>query len=594
MSPRPAAFRRLDSWAVLLLGVLVTLGVIILLATPGPWHRVVPAVASRPPLAPPPPPRDIAIYLKGPGAEGCAGAVWLHIDYDLPEFTAVVVPARLACYQSGAGLQPLATIVDDAGPKVATKALSKTLSVSFGSWLEIDPLSVRTALPGFVTQYSRPTHARALPLAGVWSTAQPSTLALTRQVAYLRELLREGVAGQVNLVGFVNYILGARDVSTGLTLQAASAVGTALGLADAGDLVTTSLPATVARRGAYERWLAQDRSLLSLRLALDADAMSPVFGATVGTVTPSPTVEVLTSPLGRWAAVYRAAFARALRSYGTKGVSVEMVRCGTPGAATRALSGARRSSLGVVVAVGRTATGVPTVSRTTEVLGAALGAVRTAQLPAVVSQAPGAGAAINGAIAAQTTVAGLPLSPVATAIAADTVATGAGASPGATASSAASAAPSPGTTAAASPTTTPSGHSSPAPTTTIAPLTASVVRAWARLDAATFVRAVQPEFFAPRLPAAGLGVTYYRRTLTRVVIVGPAAAADRLAARLQVDGWAARRGSTSSTSAGETTVHYGGTDRILARALAGDLGLHPAQIVRSSSSSGPLTVVLPG
>jgi hypothetical protein len=593
---------------VLLLGVLVTLGVIILLATPGPWHRVVPAVASRPPLAPPPPPRDIAIYLEGPGAEGCAGAIWLHIDYDLPEFTAAVVPARLACYQPGAGLQPLATIVDDAGPKAATKALSETLSVSFGSWLEIDPLSVRAALPGFITQYSQLIHPRALPLAGVWSTGQPSTLAFTRQIAYLRDLLREGVADQVNLVGFVNYILGSRDVSTGLTLQAASAVGAALDLSDAGDLVTTSLPVTVARRGAYERWRAQGRALLALRLALEFDATSPVYGATVAATTPSPTVDVLTSPLGRWAAVYRAAFARALRSYGARGVRVEMIRCATPGAATRALSGARRSSLGVVVAVGRTATGAPTVSRTTAVVRAALAAVREAQLPAVVSQAPDAGVAVNGAIAAQATLAGLPLSPVAAALAARAAAASASASPSAgpsaASSVAATASPSPGTTASASPSAgmtaaaspgaTAAGRPSPAPTTTIGPLAASVVTAWARLDAATFVRAVQPEFFAPRLPAAGLGVTYYQRTLTKVVVAGPAAAADRLATRLQVDGWAAQRAPASTKPVGETTVYYSGGDRRLARALAGDLGLHTAQIVRSPGGSRPLTVVLPG
>jgi hypothetical protein len=571
---------------VLLLGVLVTLGVIILLATPGPWHRVVPAVASRPPLAPPPPPRDIAVYLKGPGVQGCAGVVWLHIDYDLAEFTAVVVPARLACYQAGAGLQPLATIVDDAGPKAATKALSKTLSVSFGSWVEIDPLSVRTALPGFITQYSRLLHPRSLPLAGVWSATQPSDLALERQVAYLRELLREGVADQVNLVGFVNYLLGSRDVSTGLTLQAASAVGGALDLADAGDLITTSLPATVARRGAYERWLPQSRALLSLRLALGVDAASPVYGATVGATTPSPTVAVLTSSLGRWTGVYRAAFTAALRSYGAQGVRVEMVRCATPDAATRALSGARRSSLGVVVALGRTADGAPTVPRTTAVLSAALAAVRAAQLPAVVSQAPGAGAPVNGVIAAQATVAGLPLSLVATAIAATSSAAGASASPGASRSPTTAAAATGAPSSAATGATT-------APAATVGPLTASVVTAWARLDAATFVRAVQPEFFAPRLPAARLGVTYYRRTLTRVVVTGTAAVAERLATRLQVDGWAAQRGSTSTVAVGKTTVYYAKGDRALARALAGDLGLRTARIARAPSGSAPLAVVLP-
>jgi hypothetical protein len=359
---------------------------------------------------------------------------------------------------------------------------------------------------------------------------------------------------------------------------------------------------TVARRGAYERWLPQAHALLALRLALGVDAASPVYGATVGATTPAPSVDVLTSPLGRWAAVYRTAFAGALRSYGARGVRVEMVRCATPAAATRALSGARRSSLGVVVAVGRTADGAPTVARTTGVLDAALAAVRAAQLPAIVSQAPSAGAPVNGVIAARTALAGLPLSPVVAAIVTPSSAGAAGASPSAAASAnpttatgaATSGTSAPGASGAAGASATPGDESSPAPAAAAGPLTASVVATWARLDAATFVRAVQPEFFAPRLPAARLGVTYYRRTLTRVVIVGPAAAAERLAARLQVDGWAAQRGSGSAGTVGRTMVYYHTGDRALARALAGDLGLRGARVGRSSSGSAPLTVVLPG
>ncbi len=41
MSYLRAVMRRLDPWAALLLGVLLALGVVILLATPGPWQRVV-------------------------------------------------------------------------------------------------------------------------------------------------------------------------------------------------------------------------------------------------------------------------------------------------------------------------------------------------------------------------------------------------------------------------------------------------------------------------------------------------------------------------------------------------------------------------
>ena len=142
--------RRLDPWAALLLGVLVTLGVIILLATPGPWHKVVPAVASHPPLAPPPPPHDIAVFVNGPRLEGCAGVVWLHIDYTQARFTAVVVAPSLTCLLPGAGLQPLSEIVDEAGPRSGAQALGARLGVKLDSWLTVDPLAVRAAIPGFI------------------------------------------------------------------------------------------------------------------------------------------------------------------------------------------------------------------------------------------------------------------------------------------------------------------------------------------------------------------------------------------------------------------------------------------------------------
>ena len=200
--------RRLDPWAALLLGVAVTLGVIILLATPGPWHKVVPAVATHPPLAPPPPPRDMAVFLKGPGREGCAGAVWLHVDYVQSRFTAVVVPVRLACALPSAGQLPLNEIVDKAGPRAAARALGARLSVAFGSWIILDPLAVRTALPGFVTSSTAGVHRPELQLTGVWALNQAPLVALQRQMRYLQFAFKGGLADAINLDGFVNYVLG--------------------------------------------------------------------------------------------------------------------------------------------------------------------------------------------------------------------------------------------------------------------------------------------------------------------------------------------------------------------------------------------------
>ena len=418
MTPVRAVPRRLDPWAALLLGVLVTLGVIILLATPGPWHRVVPAVATHPPLAPPPPPRDVAVFVNGPRLEGCAGVVWLHIDYTQARFTAVVVTPSLTCLLPGAGLQPLSEIVDQAGPKAGAQALGQCLGVRFGAWITIDPLAVRAALPGFFTSATKLLHPRPVPLVGVWNLRQPPAKALQRQVRYLRLILKDGSAGELNLVGFVNYIIGSTDVSTSLTLQAVSAIGAALNLTDAGDLVTTSLPVTVERRGHYQRWLPVPDALLALRQSLAFDATSPVYPATVAARPAGRTVVVLTSPLGRWTARYRTAFQAELRRYGVRGVRVELRACAGPAAAGRALDpGRARPPLGVVIAVGRSAAGTTSATRTGAVLDAALAGVRVAWLPAVVSEAPGAPVAVNDTIAAHTTAAGLPLAPVAAALA---------------------------------------------------------------------------------------------------------------------------------------------------------------------------------
>ncbi len=613
MTPVRAVPRRLDPWAVSLLGVLVTLGVIILLATPGPWHRVVPAVATHPPLAPPPPPRDIAVFVNGPRPEGCAGVVWLHIDYTQARFTAVVVTPSLTCLLPGAGLQPLDEIVDQAGPKVGAQALGARLGVKLGAWVTIDPLAVRAALPGFFTAATKLVHPRPVPLVGVWSLRQPPDKALQRQVRYLRLILKDGSAGELNLVGFVNYIIGSTDVSTSLSLQAVSAIGGALNLTEAGDLVTTSLPVTLERRGRYQRWLPVPDALLALRQSLAFDAASPVYSAPVAVRPAGRTVAVLTSPLGRWTARYRTAFQAELRHYGVRGVRVELRACAGPAGVSRALApGRARPPLGVVIAVGRSAAGAVSATRTATVLSAALAGVRDAALPAIVSEAPAAPAAVNDTIAARTTAAGLPLAPVAAALVAPAVigsptpGTAALPTPSGTALPTPSGTGAAASTGAESPTpsgatgSTSTGPGSPTPSGAGSPasapgesLTNGLVSAWARLDAATFVRAVQPAFFAPRLAATKLGVTFYERTLTRVGVVdGDAAARARLIAALDVFGYQALSAPKGSLAAGALPlVYYRAHDRRLALAVAGDLGLRASQLVKTVGGAEGLTVV---
>ena len=85
-----------------------------------------------------------------------------------------------------------------------------------------------------------------------------------------------------------------------------------------------------------------------------------------------------------------ATFERELRGYGVRGVGVEMWACRTPAAVARALGAqATGSPLGVVVALGRSTSGIVPASPTAAVLGAALSGVQAAALPAVgTAQAP--------------------------------------------------------------------------------------------------------------------------------------------------------------------------------------------------------------
>jgi hypothetical protein len=109
-----AVLGRLDPWAALLLGVLLALGVIILLATPGPWHKV---GGQAPPVQlAPPAPTDVAVFALGGAGGTCTAIVWLHVVQVRPSLTAVVLAPETQGFVPGAGLTPLRRIVDEVGP----------------------------------------------------------------------------------------------------------------------------------------------------------------------------------------------------------------------------------------------------------------------------------------------------------------------------------------------------------------------------------------------------------------------------------------------------------------------------------------------
>ena len=174
---------------------------------------------------------------------------------------------------------------------------------------------------------------------------------------------------------------------------------------------------TVEHRGRYQRWLPVPDALLALRQSFAFDAASPVYPATVDRApggADGDRADFASRPLdgalphgvpGRAAPLRCARRAR-------RAARLRPTGRGEPGARDRPRPAASRvsSSPSGVRPPGRRRR-----PRTGAVLAAALAGVSAAALPAVVSEVPGAPAAVNGAIAARTAAAGLPLSPVAAA-----------------------------------------------------------------------------------------------------------------------------------------------------------------------------------
>ena len=590
MTPVRGVLRRVDAWAALLLGVLVTLGVIILFALPGPWHHVAPGATPQPLLAPPPPPSDVAVIVTQGQRHRCAGVVWLHIDYALPRFSAVVVPARLTCRLPRAGFQPLDQVADEAGPAQAAASLGEALGVAMGAWITVDPGDARDALPGFLRLAAKPTHPRPLSFADVWTT-RLSAAQLDRQVGLLRRVGAGWSGVQLNLVGFVNYVLGSPDVATSMKLQAVSAIAGALDTATPVDFVSGALPVVLLQRGDYRLCLPRPQALSALRAAFAVDASTPVYRPAVVRRPAGRTVLVLTTPLGaRQERDYERALDRTLADYGATGVRAVLRSCTTPAEVTTALTprvGGR--PLGAVLAFGRTEAGTAPQPTVELLLRTALADVRASSLPAVVSGVPAGGAAateLERTIDALAATAGFPVSPVAPVAAATATAS----------STATPASPTSGPWAEATtgPAEEAAGTASPSGAATAAPALVTPIASWARANAATFVRVVEPRFFAPTLPATRLGISYYERLLTKVGVVADAGAEPALLSRLTAMGYAAVAADDRGLPRlAVPVVYYPPGERIVALALAGDLGLAPTQAAESGSAPAGLTLVMP-
>jgi hypothetical protein len=551
-----AVLRRLDAWAALVLGLLVALGVIILLATPGPWHVVVKSTPQVPLVTPPP--SDIAVFVNGTSVAGrCTGVLWLRLDYQRPSLTCVVVPARLDTALPGGGFEPLSRVVRDAGPAEASRALGATLGVEMGAWVYLGRSTLRVAFPDMTKGIdTRAGRAGLRSLRQAWGENRDARRRFALQTAYVNRALAGSSWADLNLVAFVNYLLAAPDVDSDLRLQGASAIGTVLKTAPPRRVVVGALPAVELRCGSYSRWVPQRLPLLALKRAFAFGATVPVYRPVVTREPVPPRVLVVTSP-SRAALLqaYRSGLERALLESSGRAVGVRVVAVASPLAALPIVERTvDEPPLAVVVAVGRQRPAVPEGIEQGMLL--LLGALAKAGQPTVVSEVPSTGdglwAAVNGAIATAAEKSGTPFSPVAPLL------SGGG----------------------------PSG----------ATVDEALFVRWGMLNAEALVRAVEPGYFAPDLRSTRTGFDYYQRTKTSVAVVGrddtEVARQVAMVANLGFAATPAAPGDASET--GYRALHYRSPALGAALILADEL-LIPAAAVTASPppTSTELALVVP-
>jgi len=551
-----AVLRRLDAWAALVLGILVTLGVIILVATPGPWHVVVKSAPQVRLGAPPP--SDIAVFVNGTSEPGrCTGAVWLHLRYDSPALACMVVPAELQGRLPGAGYQTLARIVREAGPAAGSRALGEALRVKMKAWVYLDRATLRTAFPDMFADAGRQAgRARLRAMQRAWSGKGPARPRFALQTRTLRGAVAGSSWTDLNLVAFVNYVLAAPGVDSDLRLQGASAIAAVLKTAPPYGIDVGAVPAVELRRGSYRRWMPDRHALLALRQAFAFDATVPVYRPTVSLERLPSRVLVLTSPASaRLLRAYEAGLERALQDSAGRGVDVDVVPVASPIAALPVVEGlGERPPLAVVVAIGRQRPAAPKgIEQGLRIL---LDALTAAGQPTVVSQVPvsddGPWAGVNEAIAAAAAASGTPLSPV-------------------------------------GPLLQGTGSSDLL-------LDAPLFSRWAALNAQALVRAVQPAYFAPRLLSTRSGFDYYQRTTTSVAVTGPdAARVARQAASVGNLGYAAAVAESEDLpAAGYAALYYQPAALRAALILAGEIHLPEVAVTASPPPpSTDLAIVLP-
>jgi hypothetical protein len=309
--------RRLDPWAAIVLGGLLAMGVVILLATPGPWQKV---VHTQPPVRlEAPAPDDVAVFVMGGRGGSCSGVLWLHVDAARKALTAVVVAPRVSGFSPTDGYAPIAAIAGSAGPSAAAQALGGALGVSMDAWVALDraasDLAIQAMFPASAPRAARTRYREAR---SAWRGHGGDATAWATQYASLRVALPQVAFDELGVVAFSNYVLGFGFVRSDLTLQGVTSLAGALRDVDPGLVDVRAAPVVVERSRGGEVWHADASRVEPLRQSL-AMGMRPPETDKLVTVRTRAARVLVVAPLsraraGRYAAEVRRRLARSAGS----------------------------------------------------------------------------------------------------------------------------------------------------------------------------------------------------------------------------------------------------------------------------------------
>ena len=559
-----AVLGRLDPWAALLLGVLLALGVVILLATPGPWHKV---VGPAPPVQlEPPAPTDVAVFALGAADGTCTAILWLHVDQVRPALTAVVLAPETEGFVPGAGFTPLRRVVDEVGPGVAATALGQALGVTMDAWIALDSQALQLALAprslagearGPLLQYERAQAA--------WEGRGQARRVWATQYQALGSTLARLPFERLNVVAFSNYVLGWGHVRSDLNLQGATSLATTFRELLLTEVDVRGAAAIVETCLRGEAWRVDRSAMEQLGQSLAFGLTPPPTGTSV-TRWPRPALVLVVLPGPRYRSdAYVKEVRRRLRRSAGAPVAVQAVKAprwdGLVARTTAAIESWR--PLAVLIAPPAGSGGAETADAAAVALRRLGESLRAAGQPALLS-AP---------LPEETTATAVPASAAPARDALD-VAIRAGGQP---------VSPLVGLSDA------PAGAQGAARSLD-ARLTAA-----ARANVATLVRACWPGALAPRLASTRLGFSFAARRRTTVgVSASTNSAAASATALLRTWGY-----QTTSVQATDWTpqrpgrgVYYRAGMLRAALSLAGDLGLQAAAVVADEGAPTALTLSL--